>query len=96
MIGNFITFMNERKIEQAKVQKRERKNIEFGVAHIRSTFNNTIVTITDKNGNALPLKVLTAKDDKIQLNISINGNFNGVCRLLGGANTIFDRYFITL
>lgn len=45
----------------------------------------------DKNGNALPLKVLTAKDDKIQLNISINGNFNGVCRLLGGANTIFDR-----
>lgn len=47
----------------------------------------------DKNGNALPLKVLTAKDDKIQLNISINGNFNGVCRLLGGANTIFDRLF---
>lgn len=45
----------------------------------------------DKNGNALPLKVLTAKDDKIQLNISINGNFNGVCRLLGGANTIFDK-----
>lgn len=45
----------------------------------------------DKNGNALPLKVLTAKDDEIQLNISINGNFNGVCRLLGGANTIFDR-----
>ena len=45
----------------------------------------------NKNGNALPLKVLTAKDDKIQLNIPINGNFNGVCRLLGGANTIFDR-----
>lgn len=45
----------------------------------------------DKNGNALPLKVLTVKDDKIQLNMSINGNFNGVCRLLGGANTIFDR-----
>lgn len=45
----------------------------------------------DKNGNALPLKVLSAKDDKIQLNISINGNFNGMCRLLGGANTIFDR-----
>lgn len=45
----------------------------------------------DKNGNAIPLKVLSAKDDKIQLNVSINGNFNGVCRLLGGANTIFDR-----
>jgi hypothetical protein len=35
--------------------------------------------------------VLSAKDDKIQLNVSINGNFNGMCRLLGGANTIFDR-----
>ena len=32
---------------------RERKNIEKGSAHIRSSFNNTIVTITDTNGNAL-------------------------------------------
>ena len=29
------------------------KNIEAGVAHIRSTFNNTIVTLTDTHGNAL-------------------------------------------
>src|SRR5665647_1396190 len=34
-------------------KKRERKNIERGAAHIRSTFNNTIVTITDTVGNAL-------------------------------------------
>jgi len=34
-------------------KRRERKNIERGSAHIRSTFNNTIVTITDTNGNAL-------------------------------------------
>ena len=34
-------------------KKRERKNIERGCAHIRSTFNNTIVTITDTAGNAL-------------------------------------------
>lgn len=34
-------------------KRRERKNIEHGVAHIRSTFNNTIVTITDTKGNAL-------------------------------------------
>ncbi|HAN21244.1 MAG: 30S ribosomal protein S11 [Clostridiales bacterium GWF2_36_10] len=34
-------------------RKRERKNIERGAAHIRSSFNNTIVTITDVNGNAL-------------------------------------------
>lgn len=37
----------------ARVKRRERKNIEHGVAHIRSTFNNTIVTITDTVGNAL-------------------------------------------
>ena len=34
-------------------KRRERKNIERGAAHISSTFNNTIVTITDTNGNAL-------------------------------------------
>jgi len=34
-------------------KKRERKNIERGAAHIRSTFNNTIVTITDTAGNAV-------------------------------------------
>lgn len=34
-------------------KKRERKNIERGAAHIRSSFNNTIVTITDTAGNAL-------------------------------------------
>ena len=34
-------------------KRRERKNLEQGSAHIRSTFNNTIVTLTDLNGNAL-------------------------------------------
>ena len=33
-------------------KRRERKNIEKGTVHIQSTFNNTIVTITDVNGNA--------------------------------------------
>jgi small subunit ribosomal protein S11 len=36
-----------------RTKRRERKQIESGVAHIRSTFNNTIVTITDAHGNAL-------------------------------------------
>ena len=36
-----------------RVRRKARKNIEKGVAHIKSTFNNTIVTITDVNGNAL-------------------------------------------
>ena len=34
-------------------KRRERKNVEKGAAHIRATFNNTIVTITDTNGNAI-------------------------------------------
>ena len=34
-------------------KRRERKNVEKGVAHIRSTFNNTIVSITDVNGNVI-------------------------------------------
>ena len=34
-------------------RRRERKNIEKGAAHIQSTFNNTIVTISDTQGNAV-------------------------------------------
>ncbi len=34
-------------------KRRERKNVEKGIAHIRSTFNNTIVTITDMAGNGI-------------------------------------------
>ena len=34
-------------------KRRERKNVEKGAAHIRATFNNTIVTITDMSGNAV-------------------------------------------
>ena len=37
----------------ARKKKRERKNIEKGQAHIQSTFNNTLVTLTDLSGNAL-------------------------------------------
>jgi len=36
-----------------RAKKKERKNVEHGIAHIRSTFNNTIVTITDPQGNAI-------------------------------------------
>jgi small subunit ribosomal protein S11 len=34
-------------------KKKERKNIQTGVAHIRSTFNNTIITLTDTSGNTI-------------------------------------------
>jgi small subunit ribosomal protein S11 len=37
----------------AKVRRRERKSIPRGQAHIQATFNNTIVTLTDPNGNVI-------------------------------------------
>ena len=40
-------------VKKVVKKRRERKNVEKGVAHIRSTFNNTIVTITDTQGNAI-------------------------------------------
>ncbi|GEL07443.1 30S ribosomal protein S11 [Salisediminibacterium halotolerans] len=41
------------KPKTTRAKRRQRKNVESGVAHIRSTFNNTIVTITDTQGNAI-------------------------------------------
>ncbi len=38
---------------KTRVRRRERKNIERGQAHIQSTFNNTMVTLTDSKGNVL-------------------------------------------
>ena len=38
---------------KVRTKRRERKNIEKGQVHIRSSFNNTMVTITDTNGNAI-------------------------------------------
>jgi small subunit ribosomal protein S11 len=39
--------------KKTRTRRRERKNIERGAVHIRSSFNNTMVTITDVNGNAI-------------------------------------------
>jgi small subunit ribosomal protein S11 len=38
---------------QTRVKRRERKNIISGVAHVSATFNNTMITITDAQGNAI-------------------------------------------
>jgi len=40
-------------LKKVSRKRREKKLVERGVAHIRSSFNNTIVTITDVQGNAL-------------------------------------------
>ena len=39
--------------EKSRVRRRERKNITSGVAHVNSTFNNTLITISDAQGNAI-------------------------------------------
>ena len=39
--------------DSTRVRRRERKNISSGVAHGNSTFNNTMITITDAQGNAI-------------------------------------------
>lgn len=41
------------KTPRTRVRKKEKKNIANGIVHIQATFNNTIVTITDKQGNAI-------------------------------------------
>lgn len=45
--------MAVKKGKVTRVRRRERKNIERGQAHISSTFNNTMVTLTDLQGNVL-------------------------------------------
>ena len=45
--------MAVKKAKTTRVRRKERKNIERGQAHISSTFNNTMVTLTDLQGNVL-------------------------------------------
>ncbi len=39
--------------EKARVKRREKKNIASGVAHVAASFNNTMITITDAQGNTI-------------------------------------------
>ena len=41
------------KAQATRVRKKVKKNVAEGIAHIHASFNNTIVTITDRQGNAL-------------------------------------------
>ena len=45
--------MAAKKQVRARIKRSERKNIAVGAAHIKSTFNNTIVSITDPQGNVI-------------------------------------------
>ena len=42
-----------KKVTKKVTKKRVKKNVQHGQAHIQSSFNNTIVTLTDSEGNAL-------------------------------------------
>ncbi|CAM3498271.1 30S ribosomal protein S11 [Hydrogenibacillus schlegelii] len=44
---------NKRRGAATRTRRRDRKNVPVGIAHIHSTFNNTIVTITDPHGNTV-------------------------------------------
>src|ERR1700757_108747 len=46
----------EKKGKKKQFKKRERKNVPYGLAHIQASVNNTIVTISDQNGNVLSWK----------------------------------------
>ena len=50
--------------EATRVRRRERKNISSGVAHVNSSFNNTMITITDAQGNAIAWSSAGAKGFK--------------------------------
>ena len=47
---------SEKKGKKKTFKRRERKNVPFGLVHIQASFNNTVVTITDSEGNTLAWK----------------------------------------
>jgi small subunit ribosomal protein S11 len=50
--------------DKTRLRKKERKNITAGVAHVAATFNNTIITITDAQGNVIAWSSAGAKGFK--------------------------------
>ncbi|MFW5875959.1 MAG: 30S ribosomal protein S11 [Myxococcota bacterium] len=50
--------------KSAKGKKKVRKNVGSGIAHVQSTFNNTIITITDLNGNVVSWSTAGARGFK--------------------------------
>lgn len=54
----------KQKTKERKVKRRERKSVPKGQAHIQSTFNNTIITLTDPKGNVLSWGSAGASDFK--------------------------------
>ena len=57
------------KVTKKTTKRRVRKNVEHGQAHIQSSFNNTIVTLTDAEGNALSWASAGGLDLEVQENL---------------------------
>ena len=58
-----------KKVTKKVTKKRVKKNVEHGQAHIQASFNNTIVTLTDAEGNAYHGQVLAVWDLEVQRNL---------------------------
>jgi len=53
---------------QTRIRRKEKKNVTNAVAHVNSSFNNTVVTITDIQGNAISWSSQEVWDLKVQEN----------------------------
>ena len=58
-----------KQVAKKVTKKRVKKNVEHGQAHIQASFNNTIVTLTDNEGNALSWQVPVVWDLEVQRNL---------------------------
>ena len=70
-----------RKAATVRTKAKEKKNIVQGVAHIKSTFNNTIVSITDATGAAIPFN---RRDTDIDGVIAASARLHGQLLANGG------------
>ena len=67
-----------KKVTKKVTKKRVKKNVERGQAHIQSSFNNTIVTLTDAQGNALSW----ASAGGTQLRWQLKQQLKQLCRMV--------------
>ena len=73
-------------------KRRERKNIEKGAAHIRSTFNNTIITITDVNGNTVATATISPSAKTAVLDLtSVSNPATAVIEFTSATECTYDN-----
>ena len=71
-------------------KRRVKKNIPSGVAHIHSTFNNTIITITDPNGNAIAWSSAGALGFK-DMEVINEKTGKPILKMIGKGKEIFEK-----